>query len=275
MYLARRGRRKLDGGAAQFYEDFFSDLDTEVLSEAADRRKVVRLEGVRAAVRARARAGGRLLDVGCGCGDNLASLAALPGLELHGIEYAESNVARARKLLGARATVVQASALALPFPAAHFQTVTCIEVLEHLQDDAGALREMHRVLEPGGALVLTVPYRHWFPAYRTWIGHERHYDRATLGALVARHGFAIEEHIPNYPRWHRAADYAYVLCRVGGVVAGRLGGERAPHRVRVPGTGRPLLGILNGVLEPLYAADAKLDYTSLEVATSIVARRLA
>jgi hypothetical protein len=74
---------------------------------------------------------------------------------------------------------------------------------------------MRRVLQPRGVLVLTVPYRHWFPAYRRLIGHERHYNRRTLIALLARHGFTVEQYIPNFPRWHRAADYVYCVGSSG------------------------------------------------------------
>jgi SAM-dependent methyltransferase len=168
---------------------------------------------------------------------------------------------------------VQGSALALPYPADHFQAVTCIEVLEHLSDDGAALREIRRVLEPGGLLALTVPYRHWFPAYRTLIGHERHYDRRSLEDLLGRHGFHVEKHIPNFPRWHRAADYSYVFCRLMGLIASRVGAEGAPQRVRLPGTNRPLLRVLNDAIEPLYVADSKLDYARLPAATSMLARR--
>jgi len=276
MQLARRRRRHLGAvGSEEFYEDFFSDLEVAVLSESADRRKNVRLESVRNAVRRHAPAGAKLLDVGCGVGDNLRSLVALGDLELHGVEYARSNVERARKALDGRATIVQGSAFELPYDSGTFDAVTCIEVLEHLSDDGKALDEIHRVLKPDAVLVLTVPHRHWFPAYRTLIGHERHYDRVGLTQLLQRHDLAVEEHLPNFPRWLRAADYAYVTCRIAGIIASRVGGDPRPQKVRLPGMKRPLLALLNDALEPLYQADNRLDYASLDAATSVVARRRA
>jgi SAM-dependent methyltransferase len=57
---------------------------------------------------------------------------------------------------------------ALPFPDDAFDVVTCLETLEHDRDPFGTVREMRRVLKPGGALVLTVPsisfHRHEYPA---------------------------------------------------------------------------------------------------------------
>jgi ubiquinone/menaquinone biosynthesis C-methylase UbiE len=281
MHLARVRRRKLGGregvDPAAFYEDFFSEIDVDVLTDRADKRKSVRLGSVREAVGAQASqlaAATRILDVGCGCGDNLASLAELGNAELHGVEYADANVSRARALLGGRAAIKQGSALDLPYADAEFDIVTCIEVLEHLTDDSKALREIRRVLRRRGVLVLTVPHRHWFPSYRKLIGHERHYDRQGLVQLLARNGFAVERYLPNFPRWHRAADYAYVLARIAGMLSARLGGEGAPHRVRLPGFREPLLASVNRRLEPLYEAEAKLDYSVLDGSTSVAARRV-
>lgn len=53
---------------------------------------------------------------------------------------------------------VQADTYQLPFSSSSFEVVLCTEVLEHLHTPAGALREIHRVLKPGGKLLLTTPF---------------------------------------------------------------------------------------------------------------------
>jgi SAM-dependent methyltransferase len=50
----------------------------------------------------------------------------------------------------------------LPFARGAFDSVSALDVLEHVADEAGTLGELHRVLRPGGLLVLTVPARHAF-----------------------------------------------------------------------------------------------------------------
>ena len=86
------------------------------------------------------------------------------------------------------ATAVQGDALALPFPDATFDRVIASEVLEHIPDDVAAMRELARVLRPGGTMAVTVP--HCGPEAVNWAlsdeyhdtpgGHVRIYRRSTL-----------------------------------------------------------------------------------------------
>ena len=112
------------------------------------------------------------------------------------------------------AQVAIGSATSLPFADASVAGVVMSEVLEHVDDDARALREAARVLRPGGVVALTVPHDRypwlWDPINRTrerlgvaplragalagiWAGHLRLYSERQLAALAAQAGFDVVE----------------------------------------------------------------------------------
>jgi ubiquinone/menaquinone biosynthesis C-methylase UbiE len=97
----------------------------------------------------------KVLEVAVGTGLNLPHYPA--GVEVTGIDLSAAMLKRARpRAAASRATVTlqEASALELPFPAASFDTVVCVLALCCIPDDRAAVREMHRVLRPGGRLLL-------------------------------------------------------------------------------------------------------------------------
>jgi methionine biosynthesis protein MetW len=97
----------------------------------------------------------RVLDVGCGTGRSYApKLARLTGSYV-GVDVSERAVEAARAT-GLDARVID-DASDLPFAQESFDLITCIEVLEHLFVPHLALAEMHRVLSPGGRLVVSAP----------------------------------------------------------------------------------------------------------------------
>lgn len=98
--------------------------------------------------------GSRMLDVGCGSGDILV-LAAERGLQVTGVEFAPEAVAYAREARGL--DVRQGTLEDARFEDASFDVVTMWHVLEHVPDPVGTLREVRRVLKPGGAVVVQVP----------------------------------------------------------------------------------------------------------------------
>jgi ubiquinone/menaquinone biosynthesis C-methylase UbiE len=275
LRLAKRHRQHRSGGAndAKFYDEFFTDYDAAVLDAGGDPRKNVRLRVVSEALARHVRQG-KVLDVGCGVGDTLVTLASAGRWELFGVEYAASAARRAGQRLEGRATVQQASATELPFEDASFDGFTCIEVFEHIEDDQAAMREVARVLRPGACGVVTVPYRHWFPAYLELIGHHRHYTRSSLERALRDSGFRVVEWLPNYPRWHRAADLSYVLARGVSELGRATRGRRSlPHEVRLPLTDVKLFDVALGAIEPLRRLDAKRQPAELETTTSCVVTR--
>lgn len=98
--------------------------------------------------------GRALLDLGCGTGHYLRRWLQ-QGYNATGLDASPRMVAAAREL-NPPASVVQGDIYAMPFPAGSFQVVVAIELLRYLQDVPAALREVARVLQPGGEFIATV-----------------------------------------------------------------------------------------------------------------------
>jgi SAM-dependent methyltransferase len=138
--------------------------------------------------------GGRLLDVGCGEGLFL-HLARQAGWEVQGVEIAGPSAAYARDVL--RLDVFGGDLLEASFPARHFDAVTFWHVLEHLHDPLRELREAHRILKPGGLLIVGAPnVASWqarlFGARWTALDvprHLYHFSPDSLRAMLERAGF--------------------------------------------------------------------------------------
>jgi SAM-dependent methyltransferase len=103
-----------------------------------------------------------VLDCGCGPGSITVGIAArsAPG-EVVGIDFAQSQVDRATAAAAQQGLpnvrFEAASAYAMPFPSNQFDRVFSHALLEHLADPVRALRELHRVLKPGGAIGVCSP----------------------------------------------------------------------------------------------------------------------
>lgn len=97
--------------------------------------------------------GAKLLDVGCGTGHHLADLQAR-GYDAAGVDGSSDMLAHARDR-NPGADIRQADVEALPFPDASFDFVLCVEVLRYLPDPRACVREMARVLRPGGVALVT------------------------------------------------------------------------------------------------------------------------
>ena len=101
------------------------------------------------------RLGGLVLENGCGVGMYVEKLAAL-GAQVTGLEY---DFERTRDARVRSDRIINAAGEYLPYPANMFDLILSHEVLEHVQDDQRAVREMLRVLKPGGRVVIFVPNR--------------------------------------------------------------------------------------------------------------------
>ncbi len=150
-----------------------------------------RRDVVLAAVSRYAPAGfGSMLDVGCGTGGNLAALrAAFPEASFTGVDASEDALEASRRR---GLHVVAGDASALPVADGSADIVSALDVLEHLDDDRAAVREMARVLRPGGLLVVTVPAYKWMWGPHDELNHhKRRYVRSLLEPAVTDAGLEI------------------------------------------------------------------------------------
>jgi SAM-dependent methyltransferase len=85
------------------------------------------------------------------------------------------------------------SALALPFADSSFDVVAAFDVVEHCDPEKRALDEITRVLEPGGALLMSVPAYQWaWSDFDVQNGHHRRYTRGRAARALARSGLEVQ-----------------------------------------------------------------------------------
>jgi SAM-dependent methyltransferase len=166
--------------------------------------------------------GDLVLDLGCGEGRHVHGLIGLQGVDVVGVDLDEPSLHKARDGLaqaprgGGDALLMKADAYRLPFADGAFDVVICSEVLEHLHDYPAALREIRRVLKPGGRFAPTVP-RAW-PERICWRlapgvggyadqpgGHVRIFNAKILSRRIVLEGFLYRgrhfAHALHSPYW--------------------------------------------------------------------------
>ncbi|MEW9532712.1 class I SAM-dependent methyltransferase [Microbispora sp. NPDC049125] len=174
--------------------------------------------------------GDRVLDLGAGAGRHAfevlrrgADVVAfdMDAAELEGVAAMFAAMDKEGQIPpGASGDTVVGDALGMPFPDASFDRVIAAEVLEHIPDDMAAMREIVRVLKPGGRAAITVPS--FLPERICWAlsedyhtapgGHIRIYTLAELQAKLKASGLEVGAH-------HHAhglhAPYWWIKCAVG------------------------------------------------------------
>ena len=200
-----------------------------------------------------------ILDVGCGTGANLEMLARFGDAEGVDVSPEALTFCRERGLDNVR----QGEAERLPFADDSFDLITALDLVEHLDDDAAGLREMRRVLRPGGRALLFVPaFMFLWGVQDDVSNHRRRYTRSSLKKLVQESGLVVER-----------ATYANITF-FAPILLGRL-------FMRITGL-RPAsenninVSVLNGVLGRILGAEAGLLAKAnlpLGVSAICVARR--
>lgn len=133
--------------------------------------------------------GAAVLDVGTGSGSNLRLLGEMGFADFAGLDHHDAAIYWCeRKNLG---HVHKGDITGIPFADGSFDLVLATDVIEHVDDDMAALREIRRILKPGGRALITVPA---FPAL--WglqddvTGHRRRYGRGELPRKLEQAGLA-------------------------------------------------------------------------------------
>jgi SAM-dependent methyltransferase len=200
----------------------------------------------------RGRSGLNALDVGCGAGGTLRRLADRPEIaRVVGLDPSPRALGHARGRCG---EIVVGDALALPFPDARFDLVTCLDVWQHLPigGDLRSAGEIRRVLRPGGVLLVRANGRGLWPDPGV---SPSPYRLSEVVRVLRTSGLTP-----------RRASYANCLPAVGQEVVGRM------RRAREPGSAHPSGGGLR--LRPSSSLRSRL-MASISSAEALVAGRLA
>jgi SAM-dependent methyltransferase len=138
-----------------------------------------------------------IADIGCSTGHLLEDLSRLlPAATLVGVDLVASGLVKAHRAAPA-ARLLRADACALPLADAGLDAIVSANLLEHVPDDDGALREMARVLRPGGRAAIVVPAGpRTYDYYDRFLGHERRYARGELAAKARTAGMEVVEQRP-------------------------------------------------------------------------------
>jgi ubiquinone/menaquinone biosynthesis C-methylase UbiE len=170
--------------------------------------------------------GDKVLDLGCGEGRHVISVYLEQDVDAVGVDLNLQDLVTTRDKFEDFATerkprgsfgLSSANALALPFADNTFDKVICSEVLEHIPDYSAALREIARVLKPGGLFCASVP-RHW-PERICWAFSEA-YHKVPGGHLRIFHDGELRDQIEEmgmrqyYRHWAHAlhAPFWWLQC---------------------------------------------------------------
>lgn len=132
--------------------------------------------------------GGRILDVGCGTGAVMVELQKLGpcyGIDfsVHALEFSAKRSSEGLAL---------ANAEEIPFASESFDAVVSLDTIEHVKNDSAAIREIARVLKPGGVFIMNVPAFKWlWGPHDVALMHQRRYTARQVSNLLRSQGFHL------------------------------------------------------------------------------------
>ena len=137
--------------------------------------------------------GRTILEVGAGLGEFAEQFGDVDRLVLTDVDPGAVDL-MARRFAGRPEVQTRTLALGVaPELDEPVASVVAINVLEHIEDDAGALRSLATAVQPGGSIVLWVPgYQQLYGEFDRKVGHVRRYTPSTLASAVRRAGLDVE-----------------------------------------------------------------------------------
>lgn len=116
-----------------------------------------------------------------------------PRLPLDGTQFLDISAPAIAKLRGRGAQVVIGKVTCLPFADSSFDLVCAFDIIEHVDDDDGALSEVSRTAKPGGVVLVSMPlHTALWTAFDDFVGHKRRYEPPQLLSKLARHHLTVE-----------------------------------------------------------------------------------
>ena len=132
----------------------------------------------------------KILDVGCGTGALMKELGSYG--DVYGLDFSEDAIEYCRERGEKNLTI--GSINSIPFESGYFDAVVALDVIEHVQDDVGAIAEIKRVLKPGGICLIFVPAFKILWGKADELGcHFRRYRLPELEDKISRTGLIVKK----------------------------------------------------------------------------------
>jgi len=163
---------------------------------------------------------GRLVDVGCGTGHWMELFAGM-GFHVVGVDVSNEMIRRAASRRMGDASLVRGDAMRLPLKSSSFEVACAITLLEFVADPAAVVREMRRIVRPGGLIVVGVLNRFSLLSFRRRLKRSLVFENARfisprqVRALLSPHGRVTVRSVAFVLPWRRLLWLSYATDVLG------------------------------------------------------------